>query len=245
MIAAIAFAAPAYADHMSPWGAGWANMPNDVHNTRIDTRIDGDNDAFLDFIMFGEGVDVTNRFLVEETAAVEEALASGHRVVELAARLVPEQEFLGGGWARYTLFDEETLVSRVLNINVRLRLVTKNGAVANEALRLTADNAAGISVSAYFKYLSADASTDYARCSLAPGDVIDTDYDGIADYAVYFLSLKEDRTGLIQGDGECEEISPEAEPGETMLPEVEPGNILEIAVGAAPEEVRPVLTGNF
>ena len=109
MIAAIAFAAPAYADHMSPWGAGWANMPNDVHNTRIDTRIDGDNDAFLDFIMFGEGVDVTNRFLVEETAAVEEALASGHRVVELAARLVPEQEFLGGGWARYTLFDEETL----------------------------------------------------------------------------------------------------------------------------------------
>ena len=32
-------AAPAFADHNSPMGAGTANMPNDIHNTRIDTRL--------------------------------------------------------------------------------------------------------------------------------------------------------------------------------------------------------------
>ena len=34
----------AFADHNSPHGAGWARMPNDIHNTRIDTL--GDNTAF-------------------------------------------------------------------------------------------------------------------------------------------------------------------------------------------------------
>jgi hypothetical protein len=33
---------------MSPWGEGWANMPNDTHDTRIDTL--DDNDAFLDYV---------------------------------------------------------------------------------------------------------------------------------------------------------------------------------------------------
>jgi len=49
-----------YADHNSVWGEGWANMPNDVHNTRIDTL--GDNDAFLDFVQYGDGADSVNRF---------------------------------------------------------------------------------------------------------------------------------------------------------------------------------------
>ena len=32
-------AVPALADHNSKNGEGWANMPNDIHNTRIETRI--------------------------------------------------------------------------------------------------------------------------------------------------------------------------------------------------------------
>ena len=49
-----------YADHNSVWGEGWANMPNDVHNTRIDTL--GDNDEFVDFVQYGDGADTVNRF---------------------------------------------------------------------------------------------------------------------------------------------------------------------------------------
>ncbi len=41
----------ALADHNSIWGEGWANMPNDMHNLRIETL--GDNDAFLDSMEAG------------------------------------------------------------------------------------------------------------------------------------------------------------------------------------------------
>jgi hypothetical protein len=51
----------AMADHNSIWGEGWANMPNDIHNTRIDTR-DSDNDTFTDFVRYGNGADSVNRF---------------------------------------------------------------------------------------------------------------------------------------------------------------------------------------
>ena len=36
--AALLFSAQSVADHNSKNGEGWANMPNDIHNTRIDTR---------------------------------------------------------------------------------------------------------------------------------------------------------------------------------------------------------------
>lgn len=48
------------ADHNSPWGEGWANTPNDVHNTRIDTR--DDNEAFRDFVRQSNGASSVNRF---------------------------------------------------------------------------------------------------------------------------------------------------------------------------------------
>ncbi len=48
VVAALGVAPAAWADHMSPWGEGWANMPNDTHDTRIDTL--DDNDAFLDYV---------------------------------------------------------------------------------------------------------------------------------------------------------------------------------------------------
>jgi hypothetical protein len=34
-------AGSALADHNSPNGAGWANMPNDIHNTRIEDGLSG------------------------------------------------------------------------------------------------------------------------------------------------------------------------------------------------------------
>jgi hypothetical protein len=50
----------AFADHNSPFGEGWARMPNDIHNTRIDTL--GDNTTFRDFVRYGNGSDSVNRY---------------------------------------------------------------------------------------------------------------------------------------------------------------------------------------
>ncbi len=58
-------AATAQADHPSPWGEGWASMPNDIHNTRVDT-MDDDNDAFIDFVRMGAGADSVNRFSTDD-----------------------------------------------------------------------------------------------------------------------------------------------------------------------------------
>lgn len=49
----------AFADHNSVWGEGWANMPNDIHNTRIET-MDEDNSVFTDLVREGGLVDSTN-----------------------------------------------------------------------------------------------------------------------------------------------------------------------------------------
>jgi hypothetical protein len=51
----------ALADHNSPHGAGWANMPNDIHNTRIEDGLSGT--AFRDFVRQGAGADTVNRYL--------------------------------------------------------------------------------------------------------------------------------------------------------------------------------------
>jgi hypothetical protein len=66
LAAGLVAAAPALADHNSKNGAGWARMPNDIHNTRIDTR-GVDNEAFRDFVRYGNGADSVNRFPVRET----------------------------------------------------------------------------------------------------------------------------------------------------------------------------------
>jgi hypothetical protein len=52
----------AMADHNSKNGEGWANMPNDIHNTRIETREADDNEAFKDFVKYGAGSRTENRF---------------------------------------------------------------------------------------------------------------------------------------------------------------------------------------
>jgi hypothetical protein len=68
-IASLAGAAgPALADHNSKNGEGWANMPNDIHNTRIETRENGDNESFREFVKFGEGSKTVNRFDTEDNS---------------------------------------------------------------------------------------------------------------------------------------------------------------------------------
>ena len=54
------------ADHNSPWGEGWANMPNDIHNTRIDMK-DADTREFIDFVRMGSGADSENVFLIDSS----------------------------------------------------------------------------------------------------------------------------------------------------------------------------------
>ncbi|MFO7582045.1 hypothetical protein [Guyparkeria sp.] len=65
----------ALADHNSPFGEGWANMPNDVHNTRLDTR--DDNDAFVSFVRGGGGSDSVNRFSTDTTVASGGGMGGG------------------------------------------------------------------------------------------------------------------------------------------------------------------------
>ena len=55
-------AGPVLADHNSKNGEGWARMPNDIHNTRIETRENDDNEAFREFVKYGEGSTTDNRF---------------------------------------------------------------------------------------------------------------------------------------------------------------------------------------
>ena len=51
---------PAAADHNSVWGAGWANMPNDIHNTRIEDNLSGSE--WRDFVRQGNGASTVNRY---------------------------------------------------------------------------------------------------------------------------------------------------------------------------------------
>lgn len=53
--------ASALADHNSPNGAGWANMPNDIHNTRIEDGLSGIE--FSNFVRQGAGAATVNRYL--------------------------------------------------------------------------------------------------------------------------------------------------------------------------------------
>jgi hypothetical protein len=50
----------AMADHNSIWGEGLANMPNDIHNTRIETMDSEDSSEFVDFVSQGAGADSVN-----------------------------------------------------------------------------------------------------------------------------------------------------------------------------------------
>jgi hypothetical protein len=84
--AATLAAGAALADHNSPMGEGWANMPNDIHNTRVETK--GDNETFRDFVKQGGGAESVNRYAEDDNgrkvkagneAARKEKNAAGER----------------------------------------------------------------------------------------------------------------------------------------------------------------------
>lgn len=70
-------AAPSVADHNSKNGEGWANMPNDIHNTRVETREADDNEAFKDFVKQGAGSKTVNRFDSDDTQSKRAAERKG------------------------------------------------------------------------------------------------------------------------------------------------------------------------
>jgi len=103
--AAMSLSGTALADHNSKWGEGTANMPNDIHNTRVETQ--GDNEAFREFVQKGNGADSVNRFATEDeetergVAAREkgengQALQAGERVRENTRARKEEHKALKG-----------------------------------------------------------------------------------------------------------------------------------------------------
>lgn len=77
-------ASPAIADHNSKQGEGWANMPNDIHNTRVETLESNDNEAFRDFVKYGEGSESVNRFDSDDTTAQRAKEQKGKAATEQA-----------------------------------------------------------------------------------------------------------------------------------------------------------------
>lgn len=68
----------AMADHNSQDGMGSANMPNDIHNVRLDVRLnDADNSYFTDFVQYGDGADVENRCLDDDPTTLCEVYDVG------------------------------------------------------------------------------------------------------------------------------------------------------------------------
>lgn len=75
---------PALADHNSKQGEGWANMPNDIHNTRVETLETKDNEAFRDFVKYGEGSESVNRFDSDDATAQRAKEQKGKATTEQA-----------------------------------------------------------------------------------------------------------------------------------------------------------------
>ncbi len=66
---------PASADHNSVWGAGWANMPNDIHNTRMEDNLSGQE--WRDFVRQGNGARTDNRYQDSSSLPSQRSMAGG------------------------------------------------------------------------------------------------------------------------------------------------------------------------
>ncbi len=73
----------AYADHPSVWGAGTANMPNDIHNTRIED----DNETFLNLVQGGGGADSVNRYDDDATTTTVGSRTSSGSLSGMTSRM--------------------------------------------------------------------------------------------------------------------------------------------------------------
>jgi len=93
---AMLLASTAYADHNSPNGAGWAKMPNDIHNTRIET-LDGDKGAFRNFVRYGNGADSVNRYADESVNGRSGARTMDRSHTQMMTRSRSRAGGMGGG----------------------------------------------------------------------------------------------------------------------------------------------------
>lgn len=78
------------ADHMSIWGEGTANMPNDIHNTRIEES----DEAFMDLVQGGDGADSVNRY--EDSTTIVGMRTSGGSVRGSVSRMSSRTTTMGG-----------------------------------------------------------------------------------------------------------------------------------------------------
>lgn len=89
-------ATAAQADHNSVWGAGHANMPNDIHNSAIEDT----HEEFLDLVQKGGGADSVNRYATDtDTSATNRGSrpdVSTRRIVDRSATV----SRAGGGMSR-------------------------------------------------------------------------------------------------------------------------------------------------
>jgi hypothetical protein len=159
---AIAFAAaPAFADHNSPNGEGWANMPNDIHNTRIETNESGDNEAFRDFVQYGEGADSVNRFASDETtppgeqsqkgnadaAKAQTKQMSGTQTQKMGGAQTQTKQMGGAQTATKQMGGTETKTQQMGGVQTRTKTQLKDGTGSNsrikEQRRMRPDTATG------------------------------------------------------------------------------------------------------
>lgn len=78
MILGVLASSSVLADHNSVHGAGWANMPNDIHNTKLEDNLS--QTEWRDFVSKGAGADTVNRYTTDtDVARGARTSASGDR----------------------------------------------------------------------------------------------------------------------------------------------------------------------
>ena len=85
-----------YADHASIWGEGTANMPNDIHNTRLED----DNETFLDLVQGGGGADSVNRYDDDSTTTTVGSRTSSGSVSGMTSRMSSRTSTMSRGGSR-------------------------------------------------------------------------------------------------------------------------------------------------
>ena len=86
----------AYADQNSIWGAGTANMPNDIHNTRIED----DNETFLELVQGGGGADSVNRYDDDSTTTTVGTRSSMGSLSGMTSRMSSRTSTMSRGGRR-------------------------------------------------------------------------------------------------------------------------------------------------
>ena len=86
----------AYADHNSIWGAGTANMPNDIHNTRIED----DDETFMELVQGGGGADSVNRYDDDSTTTTVGTRSSMGSLSGMTSRMSSRTSTMSRGGRR-------------------------------------------------------------------------------------------------------------------------------------------------